>query len=75
MFRLVAIITVTLVLVGCPALECGEGTHKENNACVANIPYKCGPGTVYEKGYCVIDGYDAAVKDTPDSDEDRDGED
>jgi len=75
MFRIAIIFATTLTLLGCPSLECGDGTHEENGTCVANIPYKCGPGTIFEKGYCIIEGYDATDSDTPDSNEDRDGED
>jgi hypothetical protein len=75
MLRIATIVTIMAALWGCTNLQCGDGTHEENGLCVANIPYSCGPGTVFVKGHCFLDGYDAQGADATDTDEDRDGED
>ncbi len=52
---IISILFNAVVLCGCGGLECGAGTHREGDECVSNIPLGCGEGTVYERGWCVLD--------------------
>ena len=50
---IISILFNAVVLCGCGG--CGAGTHREGDECVSNIPLGCGEGTVYERGWCVLD--------------------
>ena len=70
-FSLLCIAALTTASGGCVELECGTGTHREGAYCLPNIPSTCGEGTVYERGWCVLedvgteDAYDgSAASDT-----------
>jgi hypothetical protein len=48
-----AALLLLLAAPGCDTLECGPGTHREQDRCVPNIQVQCGAGTVYLDGACV----------------------
>ena len=58
-------------LAGCTDLVCGDGTHEERGQCLPDIPRACGPGTVYEHGWCTIPDAGALVEDA--GEDTRDG--
>jgi hypothetical protein len=74
MLRYLLLAASLMLLLGCTDVECGEGTHQSGLECIANIAYKCGPGTVFVLGQCLPD-FDAVSANDSDTDEDRDGED
>lgn len=53
MWRPFTILAVSLTLLGCDGLVCGEGTVGSGGRCVAAVVTKCGVGTTWELGYCV----------------------
>ena len=51
-------------LTACTDLECGLGTYEREGQCVPNLLVACGPGTRYERGYCVaVDTVDSETAD------------
>jgi hypothetical protein len=55
-FALAAAAAAALVggaLAACHGVDCPEGTHEEDAACVANLAPECGPGTDLQAGLCV----------------------
>ena len=56
---IISVILSAGAVFGCGELECGAGTHREGDECVSNIPLGCGEGTVYERGWCVLDDVQA----------------
>ena len=73
-YSLLCIGTLAILSVGCVELECGTGTHREGEYCLPNIPSTCGEGTVYERGWCVLedvgtdDAYDGPdARNSPDT--------
>ncbi len=59
-----ATLLLPFALWGCDTLECGEGTHREGDVCVANVLVRCAEGTALLDGRCVADLPDAGP--TPD---------
>lgn len=51
MYRL--LVLTTSLLVACDTLECGTGTHREQDRCVPNVQVTCGDGTTFRDGRCV----------------------
>lgn len=37
----------------CDTLECGPGTHRDQDQCISDIQVTCGEGTVFRDGRCV----------------------
>jgi hypothetical protein len=48
------VLVVGLFVSGCNQLECGIGTYESLGTCIPSEQTLCGDGTVYERGYCVI---------------------
>ena len=57
---------VVVILAGCSELVCGEGTHEERGKCLPDIPRACGPGTIYEHGWCTVPDAGALATDAGD---------
>jgi hypothetical protein len=49
----ITVLFMGLGLWACDSLECGPGTHRERDQCVANVRVACGEGTLFRDGRCV----------------------
>ena len=47
------LLLIALTLWACDTLECGPGTHRERDLCVANARVVCADGTALVDGRCV----------------------
>lgn len=54
------LLLLAVTLWSCDTLECGPGTHRERDLCVANARVVCAEGTALEDGRCVATGTPAA---------------
>ena len=53
--HLLSLFLLATVLTGCDSLVCGDGTIQKDGQCVTAVPTRCGPGTMWELGFCVPD--------------------
>lgn len=65
--RSLLLIVTVLACAACDGPVCGFGTHEEAGECIANIQTRCAEGTVWQRGWCVVDDVVTPVDaETPD---------
>lgn len=63
-----AVLFAVTTALGCNDLECGIGTVEREGQCVNTLIVACGPGTRFERGYCVPADVAQAVDAEPSAD-------